>query len=71
VWEEKLFEAIENENVEKVKSILENSTENKKILKLNEINNNWEYPLLWASSIITKTCLMYFEIINELITIIK
>jgi len=34
--EEKLLEAIAIENIEKVKSILNNSTENKKILKLNE-----------------------------------
>jgi len=46
--EEKLLEAIENKNVKKVKSILKKSTENKKILKLNDKNEYGEYPLLKA-----------------------
>ena len=48
--EEKLLEAIAIENIEKVKSILNNSTENKKILKLNEKNKNGNYPLYSAIS---------------------
>jgi len=46
--EEKLFETIENEDIEKVKSLLKNSTENKKILKLNEKDEYGWYPLLLA-----------------------
>ena len=47
--EEKLFEAIEYRNVEWVKSILKKSTKNKKILNLNEKDNNYRYyPLLYA-----------------------
>jgi len=44
--EEKLLEAIRYENIEKVKSILNNSTKNKKILKLNEKDKDGDYPLL-------------------------
>eukprot|EP00833_Pecoramyces_ruminatium_P004320 jgi/Orpsp1_1/1178352/evm.model.c7180000064974.1 len=46
--EEKLFDAIEYRNVEIVKSVLKNSTQNKKILKLNEKDRYGDYPLLCA-----------------------
>jgi len=46
--EEKLFEAIENKEVKNVKSILNKSTENKEILKLNEKDEYKSYPLLMA-----------------------
>ena len=42
------MEAIENKNIERVNSILKNSTENKKILELNEKNEDGYYPLYWA-----------------------
>jgi len=42
------MEAIENKNIERVNSILKNSTENKKILELNEKNKYGNYPLLLA-----------------------
>ena len=40
------MEAIKNENIEKVKSILDNLTKNKRILELNEKNKDGNYPLL-------------------------
>jgi len=42
------MEAIKNRNIERVNSILKNSTENKKILELNEKDKYGFYPLLWA-----------------------
>ena len=42
------MEAIENEKVKKIKSILKNSTENKKLLELNEKDKDGEYSLLWV-----------------------
>ena len=46
--EEKLLEAIRIESIEKVKSILNNSTKRKKILKLNEKDEDGYYSLLKA-----------------------
>ena len=42
------MEAIENEDIERVKSIIKNSVGNKNILELNEKNKYGDYPLLWA-----------------------
>ena len=57
--EEKLFNAIKNKDVEKVKSILENSNKNKIILKLNEKVNLGYYPLYWLFLIIILKSLNY------------
>ena len=43
--EEKLIEAIKYKNIEKIKSILKNSTKNKKILNLNERNIFEKHPV--------------------------
>jgi len=39
------MEAIKNKDIERVKSILKNSTKDKKILELNEKNKDEDYPL--------------------------
>jgi len=43
------MEAIENEDIERVKSIIKNSIGNKNILNLSKKNNFGNYPLLWAN----------------------